>query len=567
MNKTVNINISGLIFNIEEAAYDQLKAYLEKLKHHLKNVESGDEIYADIEIRIAELFQEKLTEFKQVIDLLDLESVIAQIGLPEDYIDSDDAYTDDEAEFVESEDVDDDGNSEANTKKRFYRDTQHAWLGGVCAGIAVYLNISVVLVRIAMIILLANFGSGFIIYLILWFVIPEATSTADFLKMHGKPVNFKNIKKEFKDFKEDFSSKGKKKGENRGRSRNSQRKGQKFKRFIGKFFRVVARVGGSLMILSSVMWISTILFGLYTEISFIDGDGPNFGMSIYEFSSLLTKDASHQLWAWIGLNLMVFTPLLILLIAGCQLVILKSLKAMKFVYLFLIAVFIAGVGISIGSGIKFGSELTFEGQSEDLIELTGVDTLNINLLENDIFSNELDHRDLFFPAFLNVGEEKISFASPELILATSADSIFRVSITRYAHGPSQKRSEDLAERIDYEFNADSNNIDLATMYQINKEDRIRIQDVKVTIEVPEGKSVKLDRKIERLLNVRRSSFLSNYVESYNNQVLTASQSGFDCENCMETPNKRKSRRITISTKKFDGFMNVIKEEVVELEID
>ena len=172
MNKTVNINISGLIFSIEEAAYDQLKSYLEKLKHHLKNVESGDEIYADIEIRIAELFQEKLTDHKQVVELTDLESVIAQIGLPEDYIDSDESFKDaDDAEFVESEDVDDDGNIQSNTKKRFYRDTQHAWLGGVCAGIAAYLNISVVLVRIAMIILMANFGSGFIIYLILWFVI------------------------------------------------------------------------------------------------------------------------------------------------------------------------------------------------------------------------------------------------------------------------------------------------------------------------------------------------------------------------------------------------------------
>jgi hypothetical protein len=87
MKKTISCNISGLIFNIEEPAYNRLSAYLDSLKSQLSHTEGKDEIYADIELRIAELFTEKLGATRQVVTEEDVNEVIDVLGKPEDYID------------------------------------------------------------------------------------------------------------------------------------------------------------------------------------------------------------------------------------------------------------------------------------------------------------------------------------------------------------------------------------------------------------------------------------------------------------------------------------------------
>ena len=60
MNKTLNINLAGIVFHIDEDAFEILNNYLNALKNHFKNEEGADEILKDIEGRIAELFTERL---------------------------------------------------------------------------------------------------------------------------------------------------------------------------------------------------------------------------------------------------------------------------------------------------------------------------------------------------------------------------------------------------------------------------------------------------------------------------------------------------------------------------
>ena len=62
MNKTVNVNLAGIVFHIDENAFETLNNYLNALKNHFKNEEGGDEILKDIEGRIAELFTELLDQ-------------------------------------------------------------------------------------------------------------------------------------------------------------------------------------------------------------------------------------------------------------------------------------------------------------------------------------------------------------------------------------------------------------------------------------------------------------------------------------------------------------------------
>ena len=93
MKKTFTINISGIIFHIDDNAYDKLNAYLSSIKSHFRNLEGKDEIIADIETRIAEILQSKLQDNKQVVTLEDINEIISTMGQPSDFSEEDDEPT------------------------------------------------------------------------------------------------------------------------------------------------------------------------------------------------------------------------------------------------------------------------------------------------------------------------------------------------------------------------------------------------------------------------------------------------------------------------------------------
>lgn len=164
MKKILQVNLSGRILFIEEPAYEQLQQYLASLRAHFAKEESREEILNDIEGRIAELLHEILQRGSDRITPVELEDVIASIGRPEDF-----------EETVEA-------SNQSNTsaphavvqQKRLYRDTDDKVLGGVCSGIASYLGIDVTIVRLLFaIITLGGFGTGFLIYLALWILLPK----------------------------------------------------------------------------------------------------------------------------------------------------------------------------------------------------------------------------------------------------------------------------------------------------------------------------------------------------------------------------------------------------------
>jgi hypothetical protein len=92
MNKTVNINLGGLIFHIDENAYLKLQNYLNAVRRSFAGASGEDEIIADIENRIAELFSQKLKHDKQVVSLKEIDEVIVVMGQPEDYMVDEDIF-------------------------------------------------------------------------------------------------------------------------------------------------------------------------------------------------------------------------------------------------------------------------------------------------------------------------------------------------------------------------------------------------------------------------------------------------------------------------------------------
>lgn len=79
-----------------------------------------------------------------------------------------------------------------NGQRKLYRDTEHGSVGGVAAGLAHYFKIDVTLIRVLFVVLFFA-GAGFLIYLVLWIVVPEATTLSEKLEMRGEDVTLASI--------------------------------------------------------------------------------------------------------------------------------------------------------------------------------------------------------------------------------------------------------------------------------------------------------------------------------------------------------------------------------------
>ena len=169
MKKIININLSGRVIPIEDSAYEKLQAYIESLRRYFAHEEGRDEIINDIESRIAELLHEKIRKGTTVVTDDDIEAVISSMGRPEDF-EAEAAPTGDTTQATGEPQY---AYTEKKRKGRLYRDTSDKFIGGVCSGIAAYLNVDPAIVRILFaIITLGGFGLGFLAYILLWIILP-----------------------------------------------------------------------------------------------------------------------------------------------------------------------------------------------------------------------------------------------------------------------------------------------------------------------------------------------------------------------------------------------------------
>ncbi len=208
MKKNISINISGIIFHIEEDGYDRLKAYLESINRYFSSFEDSAEIIADIEGRIAEVFLARLNEGQQVVTSEDVDGLIATMGTIADFeaIEEQETLTDldinintgakeeakeDQATGTESTadsgqappDVptdDDDADTDKDDEpKKLYRDTKRKLIAGVASGLAHYFKIDPLWIRLLLVLTLFGFILGplsaavLVAYIIMWIIVPQ----------------------------------------------------------------------------------------------------------------------------------------------------------------------------------------------------------------------------------------------------------------------------------------------------------------------------------------------------------------------------------------------------------
>jgi phage shock protein PspC (stress-responsive transcriptional regulator) len=489
MNKTVNANIAGLVFYIEESAYDLLQNYLKSIEANFGNAEERSEIMRDIESRIAELFQERNANRKEVVNLEDVEAVIAIMGKPEDY-QSD--------EFEEGEQTQEQSTEQETytTEKKLYRDEENAVIGGVCSGLGAYFGIDPVIVRVIFVMLVLFGLSGIFIYIILFFITPEAKTAADKLRMRGAPINVESIKQTAQEFKESVKDAAHRNNFGKKVSKTIEKGVQSssnLARGIGKVVGFGMLVGG--------------LFAMLILISVFIGDGGLISfwgdrhmMNVGEVMDVFyTSDFQSNL-AYFSLLIVLFIPIIGMIYAGIKL--LFDIKGtIKIVAISGTVLWILAIGIIAITSIPVGLEFKEDATVIESVEVPYTEEITINVGEDDIFSNNIIYGEYWESTnLMDVQEDKIYMGYPRLkIIESSKDSTFKIIVQKEAHGLTYKEAIINAESIEYDVNVQGNQITLDPYMTLNADQNFRWHDLEVIIRVPEGHSVNLGENIERIL--------------------------------------------------------------------
>lgn len=179
MKEITRIHIAKTSYDIEVVAKKDLEKYIDKLELYT----ADENLLEDIEIRMTEILALHGIEKNGIITAEEVKAIREQLGDPKEFISEDSQIED-----TLSED-------EEKSPRRLYRDTGSAVLAGVLSGIAKYLNVNPIWTRlIFLVILLMSFGTAFIVYLVLWLVIPPVRTAAEKLQLSGKPVTLASIK-------------------------------------------------------------------------------------------------------------------------------------------------------------------------------------------------------------------------------------------------------------------------------------------------------------------------------------------------------------------------------------
>ncbi len=518
MNKTVNINLAGIFFHIDEDAYAKLQHYLEAIKRSLTNTQGSEEIIADIEARIAELFGEKIKDKKQVIGNKEVEEVIATMGQPEDYM-VDEEIFEDEPSYTKSH----------TTGKQLFRDTENSYVGGVSSGLGHYLGIQAIWVRLLWVILtIASSGAFILIYIALWIFVPEAKTTADKLSMRGEAVNISNIERKIKEGFDDVAGKV--------RSTDFDKYGRKVKSgassaatglssAILAILNIIVKFIGLIILLIAGSTLIALFIGLFTVGTFGIVEAP--WTDYIEMVSIGAPIWVVSLLAFFAIGI----PFFFLFILGLKIMVkrLKSIGTLaKMVLLGLWLLSVIGLAFL---GIKQATLRAFDGEviTSEKLPITSQDTLYLAMRSNPTYSSNTWRKDVEIK-YDEMDNKVMYITDINVVLKSTKDSVGKVEIIKTAEGSDYKDARNRAKNIKYGTSFSGNKLFLDSYLISNINEYYRNQEVKVIVYVPIGTTLYVDDNVRNFY--RYSLYEGGILKSDQEEhFLKVTESGTICETC------------------------------------
>lgn len=194
MKKTINVAIGGCSFTIDDDAYNTLSIYLDRFKAALDNSSTSSDVMDELEVRIADLLKGKLGS-REVVDMKMAQDVIGALGYPEGYKETESQSDGASGEATGSQDGPDCSRCNERPVRKLFRDPDDKKIAGVCSGLALFLGVDVVLIRIIFLVALLCGSAGGWIYLVIWIAAPEARTAAEKCELRGIPATAENIRR------------------------------------------------------------------------------------------------------------------------------------------------------------------------------------------------------------------------------------------------------------------------------------------------------------------------------------------------------------------------------------
>jgi len=483
MNKTVNINLANTLFHIDDDAYNKLRRYLESIKRSFAGTPGSDEIIADIEARIAELFLEKMENERQVITHKQVDEVINVMGQPEDYMVDEDIFEDEPKKTYER--------TTTARSKKLYRDIDEKYIGGVCAGLEHYLGFDALWIRLIFLLLGVFTGFGLIAYILLWILVPEAATTSQKLDMRGEPINISNIERKVKEGFGDVADKVK--NVDYEKVGNKVKSGSKtFFDTLGDIIMFLFKIFGKFIGIMLIIIGASTLIGLFVALFTVGMfNAVNFpGVDFYE----IVNTTGAPVWA---VSLLLFfaigIPFFFILYLGLKILV-NNLKSIGNIAKFsLLGLWLLSIGALFALGVRQAAEFANVGSVHEDYEVVmenPADTLFISMKDTG-YPYGMDDVHFGRMTFTYDKDDNRILISDEvdIRIRQSDNEQVKINVRKDSQGSSVRAARDRAKNINYNYEVNGNQILLDEHLTTDVSNKARNQEVTVTIYVPEGKTL------------------------------------------------------------------------------
>lgn len=339
MKKTISISLGGFSFQIEEDAYTKLETYLKEVQTHFSSYPDASEIVSDMESRIAEHFQSKLQGSNIVTQPL-VEELILVMGKAEEFGDTPNTQNTSKEE-----------SSQSGFGKKLFRNPEDVIIAGVASGVAAYLGVEPVWIRLIFGLSIFFGGFGILLYIILWVIVPEAKTDTEKMQMRGEPINLKNVESMVKERVEEIKKK----------DSSSLKKvlSAPFKiagvilgglgNFFSQLFPFIFRIVGVVISIAMSVALAGLVFVAVSLL--INPSSPYIGFPLNEVAFGL-----NYYVLVVSAFFVVFVPLLFLTLLGTSLVALKSSFG-KMTGFSLLGLWFVALGLFLSLGLKHGPQI------------------------------------------------------------------------------------------------------------------------------------------------------------------------------------------------------------------
>ncbi len=494
MKKTTQVHIGGRHFIVDEDAFQKLNHYLESLKSHFSSEgETGREIIEDIENRIAELLENKISNGKQVINIEDINETIKVLGKVEDF------------EYTGGTDREDTGHDyRRRESRRLYRDPENYYFGGVAGGIGAYFDIDPIWVRLFFILLFVAKGIGLLIYLILWLVVPRARTTAEKLQMRGRPVNLNTIKESVNEEYERFKS-----SDGAGAARTGFENLMKAAGLIiVAFFKFIIAVTGVTFLIVGSVFLAVLIMGLLGATSVLGNVQLWNGIYLTDLHTFFATP-SHLWLAIISLVIVVLIPVIGLIYGGVKM--LFNVRSHHPVLrIFLLTTWILALVLFMTLLFVNIPNSPFETEESHSTVIESSQPYLIIDSRDNLSDKKITHYRIFNYRMRHSRWDDAFYDKVSLEIHPSPDDQYHLSVRKKIKNVEFSEYDDYMDEVYYNWQINDSVLVLDRYFNVDDDNFWLFSKVNLSLQVPEGKSIMIrPDACEMLVDHQRDEYCGN----------------------------------------------------------